>query len=133
MDSPDGSWISRNASREAPAVLVAGEGQLEERPGRLGQLGCAAGEKVDLTASAAHPGPNPGHPHAHPFPFKLLRDGAGAESAPAFGAGFLLEFTHRFFPRLVGDTHQLTARARGRGLGGIQPGAAGPGGNDSNR
>ena len=106
MERRDGRWISRNASRESPAVLVAGEAQLEERPGRLGQLGCAAGKKVDLTASAAHPGPNPGHPHAHPFPFKLLRDGAGAESAPAFGAGFLLEFTHRFFPRLVGDTHQ---------------------------
>ena len=87
-------------------MLVSGEGQLEERSGRLGQAGCAAGEKVDLTAAAAYPGPNPGHPHAHPFPFKLLRDGARAEPATAFGAWFLLKVTHRFCPRLVGDTHQ---------------------------
>ena len=87
-------------------MLLAGEGQLEERSGRLGKAGCAAGEKVDLTAAAAHSGPNPGYPHAHRLPFKLLRDSTGAEPATAFGAWFLLEFTHRFFPRLVGDTHQ---------------------------
>ena len=87
-------------------MLVSGQGQLEEGPGRLGQPGCAAGEKVDLPASAAHPSANTGYPYAHPFPFKLLRDGAGAKPATAFGTWFLLELTHSFFPRLVGDTHQ---------------------------